>query len=62
MLIETLRRLEAAGIVRRFDLTEKILHVEYHFNPLLRPEIVMFLDQLRAWAEVYERSQQAVTP
>ncbi|MFC6645510.1 winged helix-turn-helix transcriptional regulator [Granulicella cerasi] len=49
MLTQSLRRLEASGIVTRKDFSELILHVEYELHPDLRDEVRTLLDCLSSW-------------
>ena len=45
MLTENLRMLEAGGIVVRKDLTDVVLHIEYHLEPEIRQDVCALLDQ-----------------
>jgi len=58
MLVQNLRSLESAGIVVRRDLTDVVLHVEYHLAPDLRASICLLLDELADWGGRY--SQKAI--
>ncbi|WP_390891598.1 winged helix-turn-helix transcriptional regulator [Edaphobacter flagellatus] len=49
VLAESLRKLEARGIVVRRDLSDLILHVEYELHPDVRVSLGSLLDQLSAW-------------
>lgn len=53
MLTENLRKLEAGGIVHRKDLSEIVLHVEYHLDPIIREAVGALLDQLANWGDLY---------
>jgi DNA-binding HxlR family transcriptional regulator len=53
MLTENLRKLEAGGIVHPEDLSEIVLHVEYHLDPSIREAVGALLDQLANWGDLY---------
>lgn len=55
MLTQNLRKLEADGIVRRTDLSDVVLHVEYDLNPVLRDSIADILNHLAKWSDEYIR-------
>jgi DNA-binding HxlR family transcriptional regulator len=55
MIAETLRRLEAQGLLQRRDFSGKVKHVEYHLAQELRPELELLLDQLVAWGAMLDR-------
>jgi DNA-binding HxlR family transcriptional regulator len=49
VLAESLRKLEAKGIVLRRDLSDLILHVEYELHPDVQTSLGLLLDQLSDW-------------
>jgi DNA-binding HxlR family transcriptional regulator len=49
MLAQSLRRLEANGIVVRKDLSELVLHVEYELEPEIKESVIALLDRLSDW-------------
>jgi len=56
VLTQSLRKLEANGIVVRKDMSEIVLHVEYEFHPGVRSSIGNLIDDLSTWgAALLER-------
>jgi DNA-binding HxlR family transcriptional regulator len=53
-LRESLRSLEAAGIVVRRDMSITVLHVEYDFADDMRAEVCSLLDHLVDWEKIFE--------
>ncbi len=49
VLAQSLRKLEADGIVVRRDLSERVLHVEYELAPEKQEGVVVLLDGLSEW-------------
>jgi DNA-binding HxlR family transcriptional regulator len=49
MLTENPRKLEAGGIVVRKDLTDVVLHIEYHLEPEFRQDVCALLDHMAQW-------------
>ena len=49
VLAQSLRKLEADGIVVRRDLSELVLHVEYELAPEIQEGIVVLLNGLSEW-------------
>jgi DNA-binding HxlR family transcriptional regulator len=61
MLAQTLRRLEADGIVVRRDMSEVVLHVEYDFTIEARKEVCSLLDHLSQWGRTYALAERPAT-
>jgi DNA-binding HxlR family transcriptional regulator len=57
MLAQSLRKLEAHGIVVRTDLSELVLHVEYELHAEVRESIGALLDHLAQWGSDFLRSE-----
>jgi DNA-binding HxlR family transcriptional regulator len=55
MLTQTLRKLEADGIVMRKDFSEIVLHVEYELHENVRDSVIALLEHLAQWGEAYVR-------
>ncbi len=59
VLAQSLRRLEADGIIIRRDLSDQVLHVEYNLHPDKRDSVICLLDSLSSWSERYLRTNEA---
>jgi DNA-binding HxlR family transcriptional regulator len=57
VLAQSLRKLEASGIVARRDLSDLVLHVEYELQADLREDIIALLDHLSAWGSNFLQSE-----
>lgn len=55
MLVQNLRSLEGAGVVVRRDLSDILLHVEYHLEPSLHESICLLMDELSNWGGLYSQ-------
>jgi DNA-binding HxlR family transcriptional regulator len=53
MLTENLRKLEAGGIIVRKDLSDTVLHIEYHLQPEIRQDVCALLDHMARWGHSY---------
>ena len=62
VLTQSLRRLEAQGIVLRKDLSDLVLHVEYELHPELRESISELIDHLSEWGATLMASQEEKHP
>jgi DNA-binding HxlR family transcriptional regulator len=52
-LIASLRSLEARRVVQRRDLSGSTLHVEYEIVEAMRGPLMLLLNQLAEWGELY---------
>lgn len=57
VLAQSLRKLEASGIVARRDLSDLVLHVEYELQTDIREGIIALLDNLSAWGAGFLESE-----
>lgn len=57
VLTQNLRELEAAGIVKRRDLSDVVLHIEYELKQETKDGILALLDHLAQWGEVYLKKE-----
>jgi DNA-binding HxlR family transcriptional regulator len=53
VLAQSLRKLEASGIVVRKDMSELVLHVEYELHPDVQMSIGTLIDDLSAWGATF---------
>lgn len=53
VLLESLKRPEAEGIVVRNDLSRRVLHVEYDFHEQVRDSMYCLLDCIVGWYEAH---------
>ena len=58
VLIDNLKRLEAAGIVLRNNRSRRVLHVEYDFPEDLKEAMSRLLDCLAVWSEAYAENAE----
>ena len=58
VLIDNLKRLEAAGIVVRNNRSRRVLHVEYDFPEDLKQAMSRLLDCLAVWSEAYAKNAE----
>jgi DNA-binding HxlR family transcriptional regulator len=58
MLTENLRKLEAGGIVVRKDLSDVVLHIEYHLESEIRQDVCDLLDHMARWGSSYLGSNE----
>jgi DNA-binding HxlR family transcriptional regulator len=54
VLTEDLRKLQAAGLIVRNDLSSHILHVEYDLAEPVKAATYELLNQLAKWGDAYE--------
>ena len=52
VLTQSLRKLEAEGIVVRKDFSDVVLHVEYAFENNAKDSVCALMDHLAAWKEL----------
>jgi DNA-binding HxlR family transcriptional regulator len=53
VLTQSLRELEASGIVLRKDLSDIVLHIEYELRPDVKDGVSFLLERLAQWGEAY---------
>lgn len=59
VLAQSLRKLEAQGVVVRRDLSELVLHVEYELKPETREGVVALLDVLSDWGSHFLQTESS---
>jgi DNA-binding HxlR family transcriptional regulator len=57
VLTQSLRELEASGIVLRKDLSDLVLHIEYELRPDLKENVSLLLEHVARWGEGYLSEQ-----
>jgi DNA-binding HxlR family transcriptional regulator len=58
-LTARLRSLEAARVVLRRDLSGSVLHVEYKLAEAMREPLVVLLNHLAEWGELYDSGERS---
>jgi|GEM_PF-5305471 len=55
VLTQSLRELEASGIVLRRDLSDVVLHIEYELRQDVKDSVLILLNHLAQWGEAYTK-------